>query len=147
MFREIAFGSPEYALARRLREDVLRKPLGLSHTGAEVAGEENQLHFGLFDPAGRLAACVVAAPLTATEAKIRQMAVSPSHQRQGLGQRLIREVERNLQARGFRRFVLGARASAVGFYQKLGYAIAGDEYVSVTLPHFRMSKTVGAEEG
>ena len=70
------------------------------------------------------------------------MAVSPAHQGRGLGRRLLDEVESDLRARGFRRLQLSARSTAVGFYEKLGYATVGDEYVSVTVPHFPMAKSL-----
>jgi len=38
-FREIAFGISEYRLECRLREEVLRRPLGLSLSGEDLAGE------------------------------------------------------------------------------------------------------------
>ena len=141
-FREIAFGTQEYGLECRLREDVLRRPLGLSLTVEDLANEENQLHFGLFEPGNRLVACVVAVMLSPSEARIRQMAVSPSHQRRGLGRRILRELESDLKARGFGKFVMKARMSAAGFYEKLGYAVVGEEFVDVTVPHVTMIKTV-----
>ena len=141
-FREISFGTPEYRLECQLREEVLRRPLGLPLSDEDLAGEENQLHFGLFAPHGDLVACVVAVRLSPTEAKIRQMAVSSRHQRQGLGQRLMSELEKNLKARGFEKFVLSARTSAVGFYEKLGYTLAGKVFLDVTVPHVKMSKSV-----
>jgi N-acetyltransferase len=139
-FREIAFGTAEYALERRLREEILREPLGLSLSDEDLAGEENQLHFGLFEPENRLAACAIAAPVSRTEARIRQMAVSASQQRKGLGRRLMTELEQDLQARGFRKLTLEARTSAVGFYEKLGYAVVGDGFVKLSIPHARMVK-------
>jgi predicted GNAT family N-acyltransferase len=116
--------------------------LGLPLRDEDLIDEENQLHFGLFDPGNELVACVVAVRLSPTEARIRQMAVSPSHQRKGLGQRLMSELEDNLQARGFKKFVMNARKSAVGFYEKLGYTVVGDEFVDMTVPHVKMSKAV-----
>ena len=141
-FREITFGTPEYELECRLREEVLRRPLGLWLTGEDLANEENQLHFGLFEPGNHLVACVVAVGLSPTEARIRQMAVSPSHQRRGLGRRILRELESDLKARGFRRLVMKARMSAAGFYEKLGYAVVGEEFVDITVPHVTMTKAV-----
>jgi len=70
------------------------------------------------------------------------MAVSPSHQRKGLGRRIMGELENHLQSRGFNSFVLHARTSAQGFYEQLGYIIAGGEYVDFTVPHVRMTKTL-----
>jgi GNAT superfamily N-acetyltransferase len=141
-FREIAFGSREYGLECRLREEVLRRPLGLPLSEEDLAGEEHQLHFGLFAPDEDLVACVVAVRLSPTDARVRQMAVSPRHQRKGLGRRMIGKLEANLRARGFRKLVLNARTSAAGFYEKLGYAALGDEYVDTKGPHVRMTKAV-----
>jgi ribosomal protein S18 acetylase RimI-like enzyme len=144
LFREIAFGSDDYARELRLREEVLRAPLGLALSAQDLSGEEAQRHFGIFEPggAGMLVACVVAAPRSATEARIRQMAVAPSRQGEGLGRRLLEEVEADLRARGFTRLALSARASAVGFYERLGYRIEGGEYVAHTIPHVRMTKAI-----
>ena len=140
LFKQIGFGTAEYRRECLLREEVLRRPLGLSLSGEDLAGEESQFHFGLFDSVGELVACVIAAPLSPTEAKIRQMAVAPSHQGKGAGRQLMRELEESLRARGFRSFTLDARSSAVGFYEKLGYTTVGGEFVEVTVPHFKMVK-------
>jgi len=142
LLKEIAFGSDEYRLERRLREEVLRKPLGLSLSDEDLAGEETQLHFGLFEPNDRLVACVIAAPLSPTDARIRQMAVAPAEQGKGLGQRIMREMENSLRARGYRKLELDARATAAGFYEKLGYSAVGDPFIEVTVPHFKMVKII-----
>jgi len=142
VFREIVFGTPDYRLACGLRSAVLREPLNLSFTSEELAKEEDQLHFGLFEPADNLVACVVAVKLSPTDARIRQMAVSPGHQRRGVGKRLMNDLEAQLRSRGFTNLVLHARSSAVGFYEKLGYAVVGDAFVDVTIAHFRIVKAV-----
>lgn len=54
----------------------------------------------------------------------------------------MRALERNLGGRGYYRFTLNARASAVEFYKKLGYAVTGEAFIEVTLPHFKMEKTM-----
>ena len=142
VFREIVFGTAEYRLECGLRQAVLREPLGLSFTAEELANEDKQLHFGLFEPEDNLIACVVAVKLSPTDARIRQMAVSPSHQRRGLGTGLMNALEAHLRSRGFRTLVLHARTSAVRFYEKLGYAVTGDEFIDVTIAHVRMAKVV-----
>jgi predicted GNAT family N-acyltransferase len=35
---------------------------------------------------------------------------------------------------------MNARKNALGFYDKLGYKVVGDEFLEVTLPHFTMEK-------
>ena len=142
VFKKIVFGTAEYRLECDFRHAVLREPLGLSFTSEELATEEKQLHFGLFEPEDKLIACVVAVRLSPTDARIRQMAVSPDHQRRGVGTRLMKELEEHLRSRGFRNLVLHARASALEFYEKLGYAVVGDEFIDVTIAHVRMVKVV-----
>ncbi len=142
VFKEIVFGTEEFRAECGLRNEVLREPLGLSLTDEELAGEADQLHFGLFEPDGGLVACAVAVRLSPTQARIRQMAVSPVHQRRGLGKRLMEELEAALRTRGFANLLLHARASAVGFYEKLGYAVTGDGFTDITITHFRMVKVV-----
>ena len=142
VFKEIVFGTAEYRLECDLRHAVLREPLGLSFTAEELANEQDQLHFGLFEPEDNLVACVVAVRLSPGDARIRQMAVSPGHQRRGVGTRLMKELEKHLRSRGYTNLVLHARASAVEFYEKLGYAVIGDEFIDVTIAHVRMVKVV-----
>ena len=97
VFKEIVFGTAEYRLECALRLAVLRKPLGLSFTAEELAKEKDQLHFGLFEPEDNLVACVVAVRLSPTDARIRQMAVSPAHQRRGLGTRIMKGLWKELE--------------------------------------------------
>jgi predicted GNAT family N-acyltransferase len=33
-----------------------------------------------------------------------------------------------------------ARVNAVGFYEKVGYRVHGDQFVEVTIPHYVMEK-------
>ena len=54
----------------------------------------------------------------------------------------MQELEEHLRSQGFRNLVLHARASAVEFYEKLGYAVIGDEFIDVTIAHVRMAKVV-----
>jgi predicted GNAT family N-acyltransferase len=141
IFREISFGSSEYDQECALRHQVLRVPLGLSLWDEDLGDEAGQFHFGLFHPEGEILACVLAVPLSPASMKIRQMAVSPLRQSMGLGRMLMEKTESHLGALGIVHFTLHARADAVGFYQKLGYAANGGEFIEVGIPHFKMEKT------
>jgi predicted GNAT family N-acyltransferase len=142
VFREIGFGSEEYAQAFALRERLLRVPLGLSLRDEDLTREKDQLHFGLFLDGDGLIACAVVIPLSKKDAKIRQVAVSQDYQGHGVGRRLMEELESNLRAKGFTHLVLEARAVVVGFYEKLGYSALGDDFIEVTIPHRKMEKTI-----
>ena len=144
--RQIAFGSPEYALSLALRQKVLRQPLGVFLSQADLRGEDQQLHFGLFAEEGglfaeedvRLLACLVINPLSPSTAKLRQMAVAPDSQRQGLGQMLVKETESFLKNRGMQTVELHARTSAMDFYKKLGYEPSGPVFSEVGIEHQRL---------
>ncbi|MDE2089841.1 MAG: GNAT family N-acetyltransferase [Gammaproteobacteria bacterium] len=76
-----------------------------------------------------------------TEAQIRYMAVEEEYQRRGIGSLVLHALERMAVERGARCMVLDARESALGFYQKHGYAIAGRAPALYgVIPHARMSK-------
>jgi len=145
-FRPIAFGSSDYDQECFLRNQVLRQPIGLDLFAEDRSAERTQQHFGLFDSSDAIVACVIAVPLSPTKAKIRQMAVHPSQQRQGLGQHLMRKVEQQLLAGGVQQVELHARVEAVPFYRALGYAVVGEEFIEVGITHLAMEKRLGASD-
>jgi len=72
---------------------------------------------------------------------INRVAAAPEHRRQGLGRRLVAEVESRLGALGAQRIYLIAEvdnASARRFYEGLGYNVREDVFV--------MSKDLGGKE-
>ena len=56
---------------------------------------------------------------------VNYLAVSPEHQRRGLGKTLMRDVEKRLMERGCPKLnvqVRAANSEALQFYRRLGYA-------------------------
>lgn len=140
-FVEISIQSPRYKQEIELRDRTLRAPLGLVFTQEDLQAEVDHLHYGIVD-GDALVACAVVVPLSTTEAKLRQMAVTEAHQRQGIGSTLVRSIEAELVALGFRHIQLNARDIAVGFYTSLGYAKEGAEFIEVSIPHRKMVKSI-----
>ena len=140
-FVEIEWKSSRYESEIDLRDRLLRAPLGLTFTAEDLDAEASQLHFGMVQD-GELVACAVVVPLPEGVGKLRQMAVDPPYQRRGVGSRLIREIEGELGMREFVKLELHARKEAVTFYQRLGYAIEGDEFLEVKIPHRKMTRMI-----
>lgn len=143
--RSVQHGSEEYRATVALRFEVLRKPLGLTFTSDQLAAEETDFHLALWEEstdAPRLLACLVLTPLEEGEIKMRQVAVRPDRQGQGLGRVLVSYSEQFARDHGFNRMVLHARQTAVDFYVHLGYAIEGEPFTEVTIPHRRMAKSL-----
>ena len=68
------------------------------------------------------------------------MAVLNNLQGKGIGRALMMFAENIARDRGFRKISMHARKTAVGFYEKLGYEVEGDEFLEVTIPHHIMKK-------
>ena len=141
-FTEIQWQSDLYGQEIELRLELLRIPLGLSFSDEQLKAEATDLHFGMLDE-GRLIACAVIVPLSDTLAKLRQMAVAEAYQHQGIGATLVRSIESVLTVRKFQAIELNARDHAIGFYEKLGYRKQGSQFIEVSIPHWRMSKSIG----
>ncbi|MCP4375261.1 MAG: GNAT family N-acetyltransferase [bacterium] len=142
---EVKFDSDDYHEILAMRDRLLRRPLGLTWSQMDLEGESEQFHFGLYDQSGTPIACVVINPLDDKTAKLRQMCVEEAHRAIGAGRQLIQSVEEILREKGIRKIKMDARKAAVGFYLKLGYQTEGDEFTQVTIPHFRMTKTLGSD--
>jgi predicted GNAT family N-acyltransferase len=139
--RLITFGSPDYEKGVELRYQVLRKPLGIEYSAADLAREVNDLHVGAFSE-GTLVGCLFLTALSADIVKMRQVAVSPAHQGHGVGRSLVEFSESLSRQRGARAMVLHARDTAVPFYLALGYEREGGLFTEVGIPHLKMHKAL-----
>lgn len=139
--RLVAFDSEEYRQTVGLRDEVLRAPLGLTFTPEQLAAEADDLHLACFI-GGQLAGCLILTPQDRGAIKMRQVAVNPLVQKQGVGTILVRASEQIAAERGYQRMVLHARETAVPFYLRLGYEVTGEPFEEVTVPHRAMFKTL-----
>lgn len=87
--------------------------------------------------------CVLFHPEGPDTGRLFQMAVEPSRQGQHIGQQLVRTLEAEVSSRGFRTVTLHARQAATGFYARLGYAVFGEPFTEVGVPHRHMRRTLG----
>jgi predicted GNAT family N-acyltransferase len=133
-FRPITPSSDAYHQEVALRQEVLRRPLGLDLRDEDLSAEADQLHFGLFD-GDCLVACVVAVPISPSSVKLRQMAVASALQGRGLGRALLQHLHTDQRRHGCKTIVLHARVSAIGFYTALGYQCEGAVFTEVGIPH------------
>ena len=69
------------------------------------------------------------------------MAVAPAGGRPGLGRQVMAYLEAQARAAGLTEIVLHSREAAVGFYQRLGYAVVAPSHTLFgVIPHFLMRK-------
>lgn len=132
-------GSPEYQQMIKLRDDMLRKPLGLCFSDQELEAEKENMLIAAFDDDDILGCCMLVEKDPAT-VRLRQMAVINDLQGKGIGRALMNFAENLARDRGFRKITMHARKNVVGFYEKMGYIPVGDEFIEITIPHVVMEK-------
>ncbi len=140
----IDHGSPEYSQMVKLRDVILRKPLGLVFSPDDLEMEKDNILIGAFEEERMLGCCMLVEEEPAI-IRLRQMAVLNDLQGKGIGRALMNFAENLARDRGYKIIRMNARINAVGFYEKVGYKTKGDQFIEVTIPHFVMEKALGPD--
>lgn len=135
----IDHGSDEYRQMVKLREDILRKPLGLGFTPEELESEKENMLIAAFEDEDILGCCMLVEEKADT-VRLRQMAVLNDLQGKGIGRALMSFAENLARDRGYKIISMHARKNSVGFYEKMGYKVSSDEFIEITIPHYVMEK-------
>jgi N-acetylglutamate synthase-like GNAT family acetyltransferase len=139
--RLIDYGSPEYEKMLRLRNDLLRKPLGLNFDPRELEKEKDDVLMGAFED-DRLLGCCLLTRVDAKTMRLRQMAVPNNLQGKGIGRALMIFAENIARDMGYETLMMHARVTATGFYEKLGYVKKDGQFIEITIPHVIMEKSI-----
>ncbi|HNA16516.1 MAG TPA: GNAT family N-acetyltransferase, partial [Ferruginibacter sp.] len=115
--KQIDHGTKEYQQMVKLRMDILRQPLGLSFTDEELAREKEDILIGAFDDDDLLACCLLTRADN-NSVRLRQMAVQNNLQGKGIGASMMNFAETVARDKGFKKMVMHARKTALGFYEK-----------------------------
>ncbi|MEJ7766210.1 MAG: GNAT family N-acetyltransferase [Chitinophagaceae bacterium] len=137
----IDHGSREYQQMVNLRNDILRKPLGLKFTEEELTEEKDEILIGAFEDDKMLGCCMLVKE-GEKHCRLRQMAVLNNLQGKGIGRAMMIFAENIARDRGYRKITMHARKTAIGFYERLGYDVSGEEFKEVSIPHFVMEKNL-----
>ena len=135
----IDYGTKEYEQVLKLRDEILRKPLGLNFSQEELEKERNNMHMAAYEDDQMLGCCMLVEEDPQT-VRLRQMAVVDDVQGKGIGRALMQFAENLARDRGYKRITMHARKNAVGFYEKMGYKKFGEEFMEITIPHVVMEK-------
>jgi len=133
------YGTPEYRQMVKMRDEILRKPLGLSFTNAELEAEKNNILVGAYEDDQMLGCCMIVEKNPST-AQLRQIAVLNTLQGKGVGRALILFAENLARDHGYKKMCMDARKNTVPFFEKRGYKVTGDEFIKLNIPHLKMEK-------
>jgi GNAT superfamily N-acetyltransferase len=137
----IDHGTDEYRQMVQMRDEILRRPLGLSFTQEELQKEKDNMFIAAFDDDRMLGCCMLVEENPDT-VRLRQMAVWNDLQGKGIGRALTNFAENLARDRGYKIMSMHARKNVVGFYEKMGYKVTGGEFMEITIPHYVMEKTL-----
>jgi N-acetylglutamate synthase-like GNAT family acetyltransferase len=137
--KQIDHGTKEYQQMVELRNEILRKPLGLVFDPEELARENEDILIAAFEEDKMLGCCL----LTKVDnqcVRLRQMAVQNNLQGKGIGSAMMNYAENVARDAGYNKVIMDARKTAIGFYEKLGYKVTGNEFEEITVHHLIMEK-------
>jgi ribosomal protein S18 acetylase RimI-like enzyme len=136
---QIDYGSPKYEQMLKLRDEILRRPLGLIYTAEDLEPDKQDILIAAFDDGPIIGCCILRDEGDGT-IRLRQMAVKNTQQGKGIGQQIMRFAETVARDKGFKKLTMHARDTAIGFYEKQGYKVVGKGFTEVTIPHHKMEK-------
>ncbi len=137
--KQIDHGSHAYQQMVQLRMEILRKPLGLTFSTEELANEKNDILIGSFDEDKMLGCCILT-KIDERRIRLRQMAVQKNLQGRGIGESIMGFAEIVARDKGYKILTMHARDTALGFYEKFGYSIKGEQFEEVKTKHHIMEK-------
>ncbi|RNI39210.1 GNAT family N-acetyltransferase [Hanamia caeni] len=137
--KQIDYGTAEYDQMVNLRYEILRKPLRLSFDKEELEKEKDDILIAAFEE-DKILGCCLLKKIDNNTVRLRQMAVANNLQGKGIGASMMYFAENVARDAGFKKIRMHARKTAIGFYEKLGYTVMGNEFLEVSIPHFLMEK-------
>lgn len=138
VFKIVDYGSQEYVKSVRLREEILRKPFGLTFLPDELESEKNHIHIS-----GLIHNDVCATAMLVSEGdmfRMQRVAVNETIQSRGIGSALLKYCEEYARKSGVRAIYCHARNTAVSFYLKNGYRSCENMFDENGIPHQKMIK-------
>jgi len=124
-----------------MRWKYLRKPLGFQRGSEQDELENSAFHIAAFHDekiigVGRLQI------MDDSTARVRYMAVSDNYRTQGIGSRILLELEKLALNNNAQNCWLYARETAALFYSKNNYREVGKADSDLDIKHLRMEKTL-----
>ncbi len=138
VFKIVSHNSLEYYKAIKLREEVLRKPLGFVCAPEEAEKEKDHIHIAGFNRNEIISTAVLVPKVN--ECKMQRVAVNSGLQSVGIGSRMVEFCENYAKEHEFHSIYCYARDTAVNFYLKNCYVSEGGYFSSNTIPHLKLLK-------
>lgn len=124
--------------ARFIREEVFIKEQGFNNEFDEI--DQIALHLVIYDEKGPIACCRYFEGQEQGEYIIGRIAVLKEYRGMQLGQKLIQEVEKQVNNLNGKKLSLSAQMRVMQFYEKQGFVALGEPYLDEECEHIHMEK-------
>jgi predicted GNAT family N-acyltransferase len=143
----LSIKTTEASAILKVRLDILRKGMTLDDCQFSGDNDPESIHFAALDNDKIIGCCTLTvnpqSVIKNSYYQLRGMAVLDNYRGTGVGQKLLYAAEAELVELGNKVLWFNARTSAVGFYQKYGYQVLGNEFVIEGVgPHYKMYKAI-----
>lgn len=101
-----------------------------------VEGDESSIHYGVY--LHNVLVCVASTFINYRVARLRKFATLEEFQGRGVGTQLIRHIVGEITRANVETFWCDARTTAVGFYEKFGMEVQGDEFIRSGISYYKM---------
>ena len=138
---DIDFGSTRYEQLVELRYKILLEPLGLKFLDSHRDKEVNYLHIGCIENSDdKLIGGMMLIPLDNETIRMMQVTVDTKFQGEGIGKNLVSYAEKRAKKAGYKKIVMHAMLTVIGFYEKQGYSQEGDIFEEKGITFAKMIK-------
>lgn len=139
LIKRISTDAVEYSSSLKLRDLVLRKPLGLDIKEDDLTKEYLAEHFvAVLNE--EVIGTLYLMPTSKNDYQMKQVAVHPDFQGKAVGKRVMTAAEEWAVENNVERIWLHARINAWPFYEKQGYQYSSEEYTQMGIIHKTMEK-------
>ena len=132
--------SPYYDQARRIRNEVLLRPLGLPDFYWEHK-DKGSIHCLVLNEGLVIANALLFPDLE--KIQLMQMCVTKAEQTKGIGSFLIKNILQLDEMKKFKNIYCHARDGVVSFYEKHGFELVGEMFEEVGIKHQYMERSLG----
>ena len=143
--RLIEYDSAEYEAMIGLRVTALLEPIGVPASYIDSEREKDDFFIGAFEGSEIIGCCILTRKDNHT-LQLRQMAVIPHLRGRKIGVEIIRFAESVAKQNHYNILMMHARDPVIGFYEKCGYSIVGDQFFEVGMGHHKMQKELTAHQ-
>lgn len=136
----IDYDSTDYNECLKIRNKILREPLGLKITPEEKIEDRKRINICVFEEdkvigTGQLV-------LLNDKYQLRQVAIKKKYQNKGVGSQLVKFCEAYAKRVNITEIFCNAREEAINFYIKNGFSTKGEPFKYQTIPHILMLKLI-----